>query len=247
VTDIREELRDVRLEAFRPVRVRKAADEVVAVLADAIRGGLYRPGDLLPRQADLATQLEVSRHVVREAIEVLRRAGIVSVKRGNSGGALVESRENVPRVLASIGGETHANVLAMLEARRPIELAAAPLAAARAKRADFARLQSLVDELDDLIDRGDDFLHADARFHLTMIELSANPLLVESYQRFLDQMLLASSLFPVGRIDPTIAIDHQRRTLRALESRDRRRILRAMDAHLAALEEVFLGEKLPFP
>jgi hypothetical protein len=50
-----------KLAHFRPVRLRKAADVVVDILVDAIRNGLYIPGDKLPRERDLAAHLEVSR------------------------------------------------------------------------------------------------------------------------------------------------------------------------------------------
>ena len=68
------EVDDVRIGAFRPIRQRRAADEVIAVVADAIRSGLYRPGDFLPRQADLAERLQVSRSVVVRNCTVLAPA-----------------------------------------------------------------------------------------------------------------------------------------------------------------------------
>lgn len=89
---------DARLGAFQAVRPHRASDEVLAMLLDAIRGGLYRPGEHLPTQVELAARLGVSRGVVREAIEVLRRAGIVSVKRGK-GGTVVESNWHIEDVL----------------------------------------------------------------------------------------------------------------------------------------------------
>ncbi len=67
---------DTRLELFSPVHSRSAADEVLAVMVDALRGGLFDAGDILPSQASLAHRLKVSRRVLREAIEVLREEGI---------------------------------------------------------------------------------------------------------------------------------------------------------------------------
>ena len=72
---------DRHLGVFRPIKLQKAADAVIAVLADAIRGGLFEPGDLLPSERNLAAQLQVSRSVLREAVDVLRREGILAVKR----------------------------------------------------------------------------------------------------------------------------------------------------------------------
>lgn len=238
---------DARLEAFQPVKVRRASDEVLAVLADAIRGGLYRPGDMLPRQADLASRLRVSRHVVREAIEVLRREGIVSVKRGNSGGALVTSTRNLPRVFASIGGETQSNLRMIFETRRLIEMAAGPLAASRVSKNDLERLHELSDELELLVDDPDEFLQTDAKFHLAMVELSGNTVLADFHRSVIDQVLVSTAMYPVGRIPQEAAIAHQRETLAALETGDAQRIREVLDPHVGALEEALLGEKISLP
>lgn len=234
---------DTRLSAFRPVHTRKASDEVLAVIADAIRGGLYGPGEVLPRQADLAAELQVSRHVVREAIEVLRRAGVVSVKRGNSGGTQVIST-NLQRVLVGLGGEVHTNLRSLLEVRRPLELAAGPLAAKRADDQDLARLHQLADDLEELRDRPDEFLQTDAMFHLAMVAAAGNSMLTGFHRQAIDGILSSTAMFPVGRIDQRDAIRHQRRTVAAIESRDPRRVRSVLDAHLGALELAFLGEKL---
>ena len=60
-------------------------------LVDGIRAGVAPPGTRLPRDRELATRFGVSRPVVREAIDLLRRAGIVEVRRGNRGGVFVRS------------------------------------------------------------------------------------------------------------------------------------------------------------
>jgi GntR family transcriptional regulator of arabinose operon len=51
---------------------------VVSVVADRIRSGVYKPGDLLPTERALAADLQVHRRSVRIAIEQLASEGIVS-------------------------------------------------------------------------------------------------------------------------------------------------------------------------
>ncbi|HEX6130818.1 MAG TPA: GntR family transcriptional regulator, partial [Actinomycetota bacterium] len=123
---------DRHLDAFRPIRLQKAADAVVAVIADAIRGGLFEPGDLLPNERNLASRLQVSRNVVREGIDILRREGILSVKRGPGGGISVVAVDRLHEVVAGLRGKTHDLMQAALEARRAIEPSAFRLAAERA-------------------------------------------------------------------------------------------------------------------
>lgn len=239
---------DRGLSAFRPVRLRKASDEVVAVLIDAMRGGLYLPGDLLPRERDLAARLDVSRDVVREAIETLRRQGIVSSRRGRHGGTVVESLRNLSLVQASLTGETTANLRSLLELRRMIETPAALLASQRGSREDFARLRALVDELVRAGDRppGEN-LELDARFHVAVAETARNDALARTVRATLDQILWIRSFFPVGRVELHRASSNQEETLAAIVSGDRERVLRAVDRHLGAFEEVVLGFTLGSP
>src|SRR3712207_4374891 len=172
----RRESPDRHLDAFRPIRLQKAADAVVAVIADAIRGGLFEPGDLLPSERDLATRLNVSRNVVREAIDLLRREGVVSVKRAVGGGIRVGAVTRLHGVGAGLRGMTHDVMQAALEARRAIEFPAFFLAGERASESQMDALGALVDELAELGDASDAFYALDQKFHREVVRLSGNPL-----------------------------------------------------------------------
>jgi DNA-binding FadR family transcriptional regulator len=234
---------DARLSAFHPIRVRTAADEVIAVLADAIRGGLYSPGDSLPRQADLAERLEVSKAVLRDALEVLRRAGIVSVRRGNAGGVRVISTDNLYAVIASIGGEVHANLRTALEARRPVETQAAVFVARLANPDVLSRLKELVDAQEAETDP-EEFLRLDQTFHYSLAQHCGNALLGSFVRTVLDHIIATTAEFPVGRARRDDAIANQRGTLEAIISGDADSVRRAMDVHLVMLEEAYIGERL---
>jgi GntR family transcriptional repressor for pyruvate dehydrogenase complex len=237
---------DRGLSAFQPIRVTKASDEVLAVLVDAIRGGLYEPGDLLPRERDLAERLEVSRTVLRAAIDVLRQAGVVSVRRGNAGGIVVASTANLAQVLAGIQGGTRADLRSVLEARRPLELASSLLAANQMTAEIAAELQRLVAMLEPLLDQPGEFYEADIRFHLRVGELSGNEILAQFIRTTFSRLAVIRSQFPVAHVELGQALANQRRLLRAITGGDEHEIVTEVDVHLAAFEEVMLGERLRF-
>lgn len=235
---------DRGLSAFSPIRSRRASDEVLAVLVDAIRGGLYEPGDALPRERDLAERLEISRKVLREAIERLRQEGIVSVRRGPGGGTVIASVENLTRVSASIQGETRASLRSLLEVRRPLECTAALLAAQRATEHEWEWFRRLVGMLDELIERPKEFWEMDIRFHFTIADVSGNPYCANFLRVIFNRMSVIREQFPYAHVPHPQAIVNQQDTLEAMESRDPDRILASMDEHLAALEYVLLGDRL---
>lgn len=244
MTLVRESL-DGRLASFATVRAPRAGEEVLAALLDAIRGGLYRPGEHLPTQQELAGQMGVSRGVVREAIEVLRQAGIVSVKRGR-GRTVVDSLEHVDDVLQRLRGETHQALRFVLETRRILELAAAQLAAARAKGSSWRALEDLLTQMEGMSEDPRAFVRGDAAFHVAVASLSGNDMLAGFLAQTLDEVIAHSSRLPVGRIDTEHALAIQRELLAALMSRDRARIHASVDDHLAPLERALLGRRLRF-
>jgi GntR family transcriptional repressor for pyruvate dehydrogenase complex len=236
---------DRHLDAFRPIRLQKAADAVVAVLADAIRGGVFEPGDLLPNERNLASQLQVSRNVVREGIDVLRREGILSVRRGPGGGISVVTVDGLHDVVAGLRGKTHDLMRAALEARRALEPPAFRLAAERATAAELDALEELVRGLEDLADAPEESYALDQKFHREVVRLSRNALLVDFYRATLVQLAEIRQEFPVLQVGFEPALRNQRTLYAALRSREPDAIATALDEHLAALEIVYLGHPLP--
>jgi DNA-binding FadR family transcriptional regulator len=236
-----------RLLAFSPIRLRKASDEVLAVLIDALRGGLYEPGDPLPPERDLALRLGISRNVLREAIEVLRHAGIVSVRRGAGGGAFVVSTENIAKVSADLQGNTRASLRSLLEARRPLECYAAALAAERATDDDISDLRRLVAMLTEVDDRPKEFWEVDVRFHFGIAEASKSSAIPEFLREVFKRLDAIRDQFPFAYVPHDEAIANQAATLVAVESRDSNLAVRAMDEHLSSLEVVLIGSRLPMP
>ena len=58
-------------------------EQVRQSLASAIASGEYGPGDKLPSETTLATEMGVNRLTVRRAIEELSRAGLVQSRQGS--------------------------------------------------------------------------------------------------------------------------------------------------------------------
>lgn len=74
---------------MRQLRQPRLAEIVAARLRDDILTGKLKEGDSLPRQEDLFTEFRVSPPAVREAMRILETEGLLTVRRGNVGGAVV--------------------------------------------------------------------------------------------------------------------------------------------------------------
>jgi len=234
-----------KLAHFRPVRLRKAADVVVDILVDAIRNGLYIPGDKLPRERDLAAHLEVSRTTVREATSILQRAGVLKIRRGKGGGAVVHTRAIPPALLSSVQRLSRPDELrSLLEVRRPLELLAAVLAVRRGTDEMFDEIGTLIEQLEPLAQSPAEFMHVDFQIHFRIAEASQNRVLISSLDDIFKKQSAIRSEYPVETFDTLHAIRLHRESHAALVSRDEAAIVRAVDEHLAAVERHIFGERL---
>ena len=99
--------------------------------------------------------MRISRPTVREALKTLAEAGVLEIRRGQSGGIFVAS-ELVPRELLRSRYEIRVGeVSGVLEARRLIEPRVAQLAAVHAGEDDFAAMQETIDRQRELAAQGE--------------------------------------------------------------------------------------------
>jgi GntR family transcriptional regulator, transcriptional repressor for pyruvate dehydrogenase complex len=232
-------------EDFPAIELHRASDAVSRALVDGIRAGLAPVGSKLPKDSELARAFGVSRAGVREALDVLRRAGIVEMRRGHLGGVFVRSLVIPTELLTDRTSLVLEEVRQLLEARRAVEATCAQLACTRASDAEIESLTELADGLVEAHDRPQDFIELDVRFHLRLATASGNEPLAEFLATIFRRLAAVRARYPIAYGSMATAEHYQQTTLAALRSRDAALMATRMDEHLAGLEEHFLGEKLP--
>ncbi len=234
----------VGADAFPTVELPRAADQVTRALVDGLRAGAAPQGARLPRDVDLAEHFGVSRSVVRDALDRLRRAGLIEVRRGNGGGATVRS-SHIPTALLTHRDELgEPELRGLLEARRTLEERCAVLAAARATPAELEGIAALAAALGDVRDDPDAFIETDVRFHLAIARASGNRPLAAFLAEVFRDLAAVRFRYPTRYGSMAAAEAYQHDTVAALQDRDPERIAASIDRHLAGLEEHFLGQRL---
>ena len=132
-----------RRPAFSAVRPKRAFEEICVQIRKEIQSGRLGAGDKLPAERDLAQQFGVSRATVREALRALEIGGVVSLYKGATGGAVVQSGTPEPitrtmQDLLSLGGISLED---FTEARVCLQSEIIRLACERATEADFAAME----------------------------------------------------------------------------------------------------------
>ena len=234
--------------SFEPVATRRTFEEAVEQIAEKIKAGDLHSGDRLPSERDLAAQMRISRPTLREAIKTLTEAGVLEVRRGQSGGIFVAS-ELIPRELLRSRQEIRFGEIAgVLEARRLLEPRVAQLAAVYATEDDFTAMAQTIErqrELaasDDFLRHEDLFLQLDLKFHLALARSTRNATIVGLMRTMLRQLEIARDMAMHAPLVPDWTIDIHERTLAAVRAADFALIDEVMDEHLAQLEQIWERE-----
>lgn len=212
-------------------------DVAIEKIKGMIVSGELGPGDRLPREADLARRLGLSRSSLREAVRALSLMRILDVRQGD--GTYVTSLDPslLLDVLSFVVDLHHdGSLLHLLEARRVLEGEAAGLAALRAEPEQLAVMKDLLDAMPGC-ETVEEFVENDIAFHRAIAAASGNPVIAKLLDSLSGPTVRARmwrGIAEGGAIDRTIA--EHRAIYEALE-RGRPDLARAwMTVHLASVE-----------
>jgi GntR family transcriptional repressor for pyruvate dehydrogenase complex len=152
-------------------------DEAIEKLREMIVSGRLKPGDRLPREADLATSLGLSRSSLREAVRALSLVRILDVRQGDGTYVSSLAADSLLDALSFIVEFHHdASVLELLEVRRILEPAASARAAVRIDDATLASLEEILDRStpDSAVE---ELVRNDVEFHRAIAVASGNTVL----------------------------------------------------------------------
>lgn len=173
---------------FREARQNRVFQDVVDQIQEAIVDGKIRPGQQLPAERELKDQFGVSRGTLREALRVLEQKGLIQIKTGVAGGAIVKgvTTEQISENLGLLIRYRKVSLQNLAEFREALEGLVAGMAAERATAKDIDRLRELLNEARRHVERGpdhwDDFIRVDEQIHLELSLITDNILYITVLQ-----------------------------------------------------------------
>ena len=226
---------------FRQPRV---AELVASKLRDDILSGRLKEGDVLPSQEALFAEFGVSPPALREAIHLLETDGLISVRRGNVGGALVHhpTAERTAHMISMVLQSRAATPVDVSEALMHLEPVCAGMCASREDRMTevVPYLQSEIDIQAAQFDDVSRYVPNARRFHETLVSRCGNEsmiLLIGSLELIWSAHESAvwhgESAPMVDKTRRAALRDHQR-LLDAISDGNAARAVRLAQDHLAA-------------
>jgi DNA-binding FadR family transcriptional regulator len=230
------------MTALPQIGGRRLSQQVVGLLEERILRGDWRPGDAIPTEQQLASQLAVSRSVVRDAVKTLSARGLVDVRQGSGTTVAQPGAGAYSDAILLLLLRSSVTVGEVLEARELIEVAVAGMAATRRTDQDleeldahlgaFAAAAAAVDW-----ERGS---VAHLEFHLGLLD-AARSTVLRALLRPMQEIIFTTAYGPVLDDSARWNVEVHGEVLDAIRAGDESAARRAMGAHFAFRSEESYG------
>lgn len=133
--------------SFAPIKTQRAFEVICEQIRAQLAAGTLKSGDKLPAERELATEFQVSRSALREALRSLEVAGIIRNVKGVKGGAFIQSAEP-DRVVQAMQDYVHLGNVSLdelTEARLAVQDIIVRMACERATEVDLAELEDIAE------------------------------------------------------------------------------------------------------
>ncbi|WP_037045640.1 FadR/GntR family transcriptional regulator [Pseudonocardia halophobica] len=212
-------------------------EQLVGQLLEYIAEEGLAVGDRLPAERELATQLQVSRASVSQALVALEVQGVVDVRHGD--GAVILDIPPGRQVLTALRARRR-RLQEVIEAREAMEVKLAALAAARRDDHDLAVIDEALAHMEREIERGERGTSGDERFHAA-VTAAAHSGLLGDLMAEISELIRESrveSLAQPGR--PEESLRAHRAVAAAIRAGDAEAAARTMSRHIASVSDVGL-------
>ncbi|MCV7260083.1 FadR/GntR family transcriptional regulator [Mycobacterium shimoidei] len=228
------------------IRQPRVAEILASRLRDDILSGRLKEGDELPSQESLFGEFGVSPPALREAIHLLETDGLISVRRGNVGGAIVQAptAERTAHMISMVLQARAATPADVSEALLHLEPICAGMCAARVDRMTevVPYLQAEIDTQTAQCDDVGQYVPNARRFHEALVSRCGNEpmiLLIGSLELIWsahESSVWSDDGDPTAMVDKTrrAALRDHQRLLAAIRDGNAARAVRLAQDHLAA-------------
>ena len=229
---------------LKPKNKVKLSDQLHDQLLDWIISGVLKEGDKIPSENELCKSFEVSRPVVRGAIQKLQDEDLVVTKKGKGTFVLHSPLKNLSQFASA---KDIAIILQSHEVRIAIEGEAASLAASRRTAAQLEEIRSAMNAMREDFKALELSIHSDYKFHIGIAKATNNEIFVQLLENIhiglTKTMAIAQGLSRESVKDATSpnrnneVLEEHQRILDAIELQDPEGARLAMRHHISKIKQ----------
>jgi len=236
---------------LKPVTRATLPQEIVAAIADLIMARVWKPGDRIPPEKELAARFHVGRSTIREAVKSLVILGVIEARAGD--GSYIRGGTSDLLSGAFQWGMmlTEQNLGDLVDIRILIEVECAGQAAAARKPDIGATLTQLTGQMSEVWNQPKEFMRLDNYFHETIAAATDNPLYLSLSKTI--QSLVGVWYPQTFQLDRTKAatLDEHFAIAAAIQANDEQAARQAMRQHIERagerLSRIVDRSKMPTP
>ena len=228
---------------LKPIKPKRISDQVFEQIRELIYKGVFKPGEQVPPERELAISMAVSRTSVRNAIDKLVTLGLLEHRQGQ-GTFVSQPNSRRGNVLAMAMATEDATLDDLLEVRMGLECNAAYLAARRANESDILAMKKSLAEMEaDMSTIEKIGSESDAAFHMAVIFATKNPVLIHLMRNFYDFLFIGIkknlSYMYEDRVALMAVLAHHKTVLDHIVNREPQKAQDAMLQHILYVQDYF--------
>jgi len=213
-----------------------------------INSGQFAPGDTFPSERELMEQFGVGRPAVREAMQSLQSAGLISIQQGQRPRVTVPTAvdmfSQIDLAARHVLNSSPGSLEHLKDARLLFEVGIVRRAAEHFTEQDAARMRTALDKQKRFYEtEPDKFVEADMDFHVAIAEATKNPILVATCRALLGWLKqFHTTIVRLDGKEPVTMGEHER-IFERLVARDPDGAAHAMTDHLNRSRTIFRNRK----
>lgn len=224
---------------FSPIRTSKISDEVYKQLVSLISDGQLKPGEKLPSEREMASDLGISRQSIREALYRAEIMGLIEVRQGEGSFVLSSVGETLKPPLLVLLEEEAGRIFEFLEVRKLIEGWCAGKATAEATAEDLDRMAGIVERMAASTPGDSQWEDVDVEFHLSIAAATHNVIAIHIMEALKESF---GSFFRFRKVltrpeKKELLLRHHHEIYRAISQRDPSLAKRKVIDHLNYIEK----------
>ncbi len=165
---------------FIQAKQNRVFQDIIDQVQEAILEGKLKAGDKLPPERKLKDVFQTSRGTLREALRVLEQKGLITIKTGTAGGAIVKKITNhkLSESLDLLIRSQKVSLEDLSQFRKDVEGMVTRLAAKKAGKEDIESLKNILAKEEMYVKKGisewDNFISTDNDFHMALAQIAGN-------------------------------------------------------------------------
>jgi GntR family transcriptional regulator, transcriptional repressor for pyruvate dehydrogenase complex len=230
------------MKLFKSIKgLTKMPDAIVRQIENKMLRNELRPGSMLPSEGELMKQFGVSRNTVREALRKLEASGVIKVRQGARGGAIVTRLTNEfisdfllkAFRLGGIPGESIAEFRSALEPSM-VEM----LATSEIDLNLISQMESNIREAKALCDANKVTGYKNMDFHVLLALATGNPLFIILLNTLRSNLDMISPILHVRTKTRSDSTEYHKKILKAIKDNEPEKARMYMYRHLLQVRKV---------